>query len=156
MAQNPPNYFPPNYFDAGYWGGEQVEGAMSATLSGGGAINATISFTQTQVETSGGRKRRSNYAYLDAKPVQTKPVFIEAKLGGAAAFTGAIIASADMQAGLVGKSGIETNASAAAAMESNLLGASALVAAGDTVKIVITVDRWAKARQEDEFWLLAA
>lgn len=154
--QNPPRYFPPHYFDDGYWGGQQVEGAISANLGGGSSLGAEISFVSTEVATGGGRKRRSNYAYLDAKPVQTKPVFIEAKLGGTATFESTVAAIADLQSAFVGKSGFETTATAIADMGAGLGGGASFGANGETVKIVITVDRWAQAREEEEFWLLAA
>lgn len=150
MAHNPPRYFPPHYFDAGYWGGEQVEGSISASLSGSGDIDAALAFTQTQAKRGGGRKRRSDYAYLNPKPVQAKPVFIEAKIGGAGIVTAGASATAEIAASLAGQSHASAGVSASANLGADISGSADLRGAG------FTVDNWAQAREEEEFWLLAA
>lgn len=150
MAQNPPRYFAPRYFDAGYWGGDQVEGAISASLGGTGDVAAALTYTQAQVTTGGGRKRRSNYAYLDAKPVQSRPVFIEASIssGGEIAASGS--ATADMAAGMRGYSQTGTELSATAGIAADMNGAASVSGHG------AAKDNWTLAREEEELWLMAA
>lgn len=153
MSQNPPGYFPPTYFDAGYWGGEQVEGAISASLSGSSSIAAALGYTQTQVATGGGRKRRSSYAFLDAKPpkqVQARPVFIAATIAGSGAVDAVVIATASMAASASGQAQVSIEPQATASLTASLSGRT------DIGAMAAAVDNWALARDEEELWLMAA
>jgi hypothetical protein len=147
-----PSYFPPSYFGSGYWGGEQIEGSMSASLGGGGTITAEL--TSIGLASVGGRKRRSNYSHLDAKikPVNQKvtPAFIEARIGGASGFAAGIFATADIETKITSGGNLGASPSAIAYVQADMSGASATEFDG------LAVDNWALARDEDEIWLLAA
>jgi hypothetical protein len=110
MSHNPAEYYPPNYFASGYWGGEQVEGSISANLSGAGAVSASLTRARPQNSWNSG----PNYGVL-LPPILVDKVRIEP-----------------------------------AYISASLAGGSEMQATG------VAIDKWAQAREEDEFWLMVA
>jgi len=146
MPQNPPRFFAPRYFAPGYWGGEQVEGSVSAALMGSSAMTAVLTGVQNGF-TGGYLWHRKYHPIRLAQPI---PAYIGARLSGGSWVEARSKATAAIAARLNGLSQAGAGISATAALAGAIQGAGAMAGAG------IVYDVWAKAREEDEFWLIAA
>jgi hypothetical protein len=147
MPQNPPRFFAPRYFAPGYWGGEQVEGSVSASLMGSSAMTAVL--TGVQSGFSGGSFYFKNRRFRVVVP-QPKPAYIHANIEGAGRLSGKARATAAIRASLGSGSSFKAVPAALAHGFAAIGGQGNLSAGG------VTIDRYARAREEDELWLIAA
>lgn len=127
-------YWPPGYYPTGYFqGGEQNPGAMSANLSGGGAVSAALTAPAVVSVSAGGGKKK---ARKSRRPLSWPVIRIPEPV------------PAFMSAALAGSSKCGAKPGAAAVMAASIGGASSVEATG-------TVQR-SRRLVETEFWLMAA
>jgi hypothetical protein len=146
MPQNPPRFFAPRYFAPGYWGGEQVEGSVSAALMGSSAMTAVLTGVQNGF-TGGYLWRRKYHPIQLAQPV---PAFMSARLAGGSWVTVKAKATAAIAGKLSGQGQAQAGIFAVAPLSGAMQGAGSMAGTG------LAYDAWAQARKEEEFWLIAA
>ncbi len=158
MSDYTPNgYFPGGYFPGAYFGGsEQLEGAISAALTGGGALTGdlTAGGAATDIEATlsgsgalagaltaasqaaGGGRRRYRPPYERAPLREAEPAWISAALFGAAAEVRATAtATAACEASISASSVLTGAATGVGLIESRASATARLSASGQTVRI---------------------
>ncbi len=147
MPQNPPRFFAPRYFAPGYWGGEVAEGSVSASLLGTSAMSAVLTGVQSGYTGGSFYFKNRRFKVVIAQP---KPAYIRANLAAG----GTVTARPGATGALAAK--INADASLGAAIAALAHGSAQLGGDSSFGSHGFTLDRYARARAEDELWLIAA